>query len=68
MTLNREEEMERGSVVVIDVDSGDNEIDPDDADATTRLTARRPGAVTYAVRVGHPAEYRMGARFSYRAQ
>ena len=68
MILNREEKMERGKVVVIDVDSGDYEIDSDDADATVRLMARRPGAVTYAVRVGHPAAYRMGARFSYRAQ
>ena len=49
-------------VVVIDVESGDYETDPDDAAATARLNARRPRALTYAVRVGHPATYRMGAR------
>ena len=29
---------------------------------TGRLVLRRPGAVTYAVRVGHPATSRMGMR------
>ena len=58
---------EHGKVVVIDVES-DYEIDPDDATATARLVARRPDALTYAVRVGHSAMYRMGARFSYRPQ
>ena len=58
---------EQGKVVVIDIESGDYETDPGDASATARLTARRPDALTYAVRVGHPAIYRMGARFSFRA-
>ena len=62
------ESTERGKVVVIDVQSGDYEIDSDDASATARLTARRPDALTYAVRVGHPATYRMGTRFSFLAQ
>ncbi len=65
---SRVEGPEQGKVVVIDVESGDYEIDSDDASATARLTARRPGALTYAVRVGHPATYRMGTRFSFRAQ
>ena len=59
---------EQGKVVVIDVESGDYEIDPDDASATARLIARRPDALTYAVRVGYTATYRMGARFSLRQQ
>ena len=58
---------EQGNIVVIDVESGDYEIDPDDASALARLVMRRPNALTYAVRVGHPATYRMGARFSLRA-
>ncbi len=62
------EGMARGTVVVIDVESGDYEADLNDASATARLTARRPGAVTYAVRIGHPAVYRMGARFSLHRQ
>ena len=62
------EGFEAGTFVVIDVDSRDYEIDSDDADAKARLIARHPGAVTYVVRRGHPAAYRMGARFSYRPQ
>ena len=65
---SRVEGTEPGKVVVIDVESGDYEIDPDDASATARLTARRPDALTYAVRVGYPAMYHMGTRFSYRPQ
>jgi predicted DNA-binding antitoxin AbrB/MazE fold protein len=65
---SRVEGTERGKVVVIDVESGDYEIGSDDASATARLTARRPGALTYAVRVGQPAMYRMGSRFSFRAR
>ena len=55
----------QGKVVVIDVESGDYETDADDASATARLMLRRPNAVTYAVRVGHPTTYRMGARSSF---
>ena len=65
---SRVERTAQGKVVVIDVESSDYEIDPDDASATARLMARRPGALTYAVRVGYPAMYHMGNRFSYRPQ
>jgi hypothetical protein len=47
----------KGSFVVIDVETGDYEVDAGDAAATRRLLDRRPGAVTYAVRVGHRAAY-----------
>ncbi len=40
---SRVEGTAQGKVVVIDVESSDYEIDPDDASATARLTARRPG-------------------------
>ena len=50
--------VEKGTFVVIDVESGDYEIDARDAAATRRLLERRPGAVTYGVRVGHRAAYR----------
>ena len=49
--------IKKGSFVVIDVDSGDYEIDAGDASATRRLLDRRPKAVTYGVRVGHRAAY-----------
>ena len=47
----------KGNFVVIDVNTGDYEIDSDDAEATCRLLDRRPGAVTYGIRVGHRAAY-----------
>ena len=51
------ESVEKGSFVVIDVETGDYEIDAGDAAATRRLLDRRPTAVTYGVRVGHRAAY-----------
>ncbi len=52
-------EQERGNFVVIEVETGDYEIDRRDAVATRRLLDRHPEAVTYAVRVGRPTAYRM---------
>ena len=49
--------VEKGTFVVIDVESGDYEVDARDATATRRLLKRRPDAVTYGVRVGHRAAY-----------
>ena len=49
--------VEKGTFVVIDVESGDYEIDARDAAATRRLLERRPDAVTCGVRVGHRAAW-----------
>ena len=51
------ESVAKGSFVVIDIETGDYEIDPGDAVATRRLLERRPDAVTYGVRVGYRAAY-----------
>lgn len=51
------EPRENGKFVVIDIFSGDYEVDIRDADATSRLLVRRPDAMTWAVRVGHPTPY-----------
>ena len=51
------ESVEKGNFVVIDIETGDYEIDAGDAAATRRLLDRRPTAVTYGVRVGHRATY-----------
>ena len=56
------EETERGKFSVIDVYSEDYEIDARHATASRRLVARRPGAVTYTVRIGHPTAYKSGLR------
>ena len=46
-----------GKMVVIDVHSGDYEIDSDDLTASMRLLERRPEAMTWGERVGYPAAY-----------
>ncbi len=56
-SINIEQEM--GKFIVIDVNTGDYEIDKRDAAASRRLRARCPDAITYAVRVGRPTAYRM---------
>ena len=53
------EQTERGKFVVIDVFSGDYEIDAHTSAGTWRLLERRPGAITYKVRVGYPSVYNM---------
>jgi hypothetical protein len=55
-----------GEFVVIDIDSGDYEVDSKDIDASIRLRERHPGAVTFGLRVGFPAAYRLGGRFQVR--
>ena len=47
-------------LVVIDVNSGEYEIDADDMAAVTRLLERCPDAYTWLERVGQPAAYHMG--------
>src|SRR4051794_28141876 len=49
-----------GREIVIDVESGDYEIDACGLAASQRLMARRPGAPLYGVRVGYNAVYAIG--------
>jgi hypothetical protein len=53
----------KGQFVVIDIETGDYEIDADDLAATKRALAKRPAAVLYGLRIGYPAAYRLGGRF-----
>ncbi len=46
--------------VVIDVDSGDYEVDADDVLASDRLLERRPNARAYLRRVGSKSLYHFG--------
>ena len=52
---------DQGKLVVIDIASGDHEIDADHIAALLRLRQRRPNARTWTERVGHPAAYHMGS-------
>jgi hypothetical protein len=54
----------QGEFVVVDIETGDYEIDPDDLVATKRALAKRPDAVLYGLRVGAPTAYRLGGRFA----
>ena len=52
---------DQGKLVVIDIASGDHEIDADHIAALLRLRQRRPNARTWTEGVGHPAAYHMGS-------
>ena len=51
-----------GKLLVINVDTGEYELDKDDAVACERAKARFPDAPLYTMRIGHPAAYRLGGR------
>ena len=51
-----------GKFVIIDVETGDYEIDKRAAVAIGKLLERRPGAMTWAERVGFLAAHRWGGR------
>ncbi len=54
------EPQEHGKFVVIDIETGDYELDANDATATRRLQQRRSDAVIYGLRVGYRAAYSLG--------
>jgi hypothetical protein len=53
----------KGKFVVIDIETGDYEIDVDDLRVTMRALAKRPAAILYGLRIGYPTAYRLGGRF-----
>ena len=60
---------DKGKMVVIDVSSGDYEIDRNSLVARDRLIKRQPGAIVYIGRVGYPTAHRMpGIRIVERHQ
>ena len=54
------EPQENGKFVVIDIESGDYEIDAKHLIASQRLREKRPNSVRYAGRIGYPSAYRIG--------
>ena len=52
-----------GKFLVLDIETGDYEIDAEDLVATDRLLAKHPNAIIYGVRVGFPAAYGIGFNF-----
>jgi hypothetical protein len=53
-----------GKFLVVDIDSGDYEIDTDSLAASDRILARCPNGTLYYVRIGYPAAHRLGGRFT----
>ena len=50
----------KGKFLVVDIETGEYEIDEDDLQATKRALAKRPEAVLYGLRIGYPTAYRLG--------
>ena len=61
------EPQENGRFIVIDIESGDYEIDADSLAAEDRLQARRPDAVGFLGRVGYESAYNMGWGGGYKS-
>ena len=59
------EPAENGKFVVIDVESGDYEIDEDALTASTRLRERRPHGVNYGIRVGYRTAFSLGGGLAH---
>lgn len=56
------EPSDRGKLLVLDIETGDYEIDTDDVAAVKRARAKRPDGAFYVLRVGSPAVYRLGRK------
>lgn len=50
-----------GKFLMIDIETGDYELDEDRAAASRRAHARHPGGAFYGIRVGYPAVGTIGA-------
>ncbi len=50
----------KGKYLVLDIETGEYEIDQDDLVATKRVMAKCPNGVLYGLRIGYPAAYRLG--------
>lgn len=53
-----------GKLLVINVETGEYEMDADDVAAAERAKARFPKAPLFTMRVGYPSAYRLGGRLS----
>lgn len=56
------ESQHKGKIFVVDIETGDYEIDDEDLVATDHLLAKNPNAVTYGLRIGFGPIYKLGFR------
>jgi hypothetical protein len=54
----------KGKFLVINVETGDYEMDADDVAAAKRAKTRFGDAPLFSMRVGYPGAYRLGGRFA----
>ena len=54
----------KGRFFVVDIETGAYEIADEDLEATKRLLAKNPKAMTYGLRIGFGAAYRLGFRIN----
>lgn len=54
------EPQENGKFIVIDIESGDYEVDADDIAAEDRLEERRPGCPGHLLKIGYKAAFTIG--------
>ena len=54
----------KGKFLVINVETGECEMDADDVAAAKRARSRCPDAPLFSMRVGYPGAYRLGGRFA----
>ena len=54
------ERKHKGKFLVIDIETGEYEMNADDLVATKRLLAKRPNAAIYGLQIGSPTAYRIG--------
>jgi hypothetical protein len=52
----------QGQFLVLDIETGDYEIDADDVRAVQRAKTKHPDAALYIVRIGSPTAYRIGSQ------
>jgi hypothetical protein len=52
----------KGEFLVLDIDTGEYEIDSNEVAALKRAKAKNPSAGLYILRVGSPAAYRVGGQ------
>jgi hypothetical protein len=53
---------DRGKFLVLDIETGDYELDTDELAAVKRARAKRADGAFYILRVGHSAAYRLGLK------
>ncbi len=52
----------RGNFLVLDIETGDFEVDPDQLAAVKRARSKHLDGAFYILRVGHSAAYRLGRK------